>query len=201
MHENSRLLFNAYARQRFADGQRVLEIGPDGFPSTYRKEVGDLTNLTWDTLDIFPSDQLTYPASDPYHFPIENDSYDVVLAGQVIEHVPKIWVWIQEVQRVCKPGGTVVIINPVSWDYHEAPVDCWRIYPEGMRALMEDTELEIEECTFRSLEEPGRKRYLPGRAYSHQDPKIRDWGRRLARFGLPIECAFDTITVARRRSI
>lgn len=200
LHENSRLLFNAHGRRHFAAGQRVLEIGPDGFPSTYRKEVGDLRDLVWDTLDIFPSAQLTYSDSDPYHFPIEDGAYDVVLAAQVIEHVRKIWVWIREVQRVCRPGGTVVIINPVSWPYHPAPVDCWRIYPDGMRALLEDTELEIDECTFGTLEEPGRKRYVPGRAFAHQDPRVRTWARRVARLGLPIECAFDTVTVAKRRS-
>jgi len=31
----------------------------------------------------------------------------------------------------------------VSWPYHEAPVDCWRAYPEGIKALFEDSGFSI----------------------------------------------------------
>jgi SAM-dependent methyltransferase len=216
MHENSRLIFNAYARQHFGPGQRVLEIGPDGFPSTYQKQVGDLPNLVWDTLDLIPSDKLTYPNSDPYHFPVADKFYDVVLAGQVIEHVPKVWIWVHELERVCRPGGTVVIIGPVSWPYHEAPVDCWRIYPEGMRALLEDTDLQIEKCTFRSFGTlDGSGGMQPARIFASPP----GWAVRLIRLSLPTsvrqwayhkvgrmqrlaatEHVFDTITIAKRRS-
>ena len=56
----------------------------------------------------------------------------------------------------------MIIINPVSWPFHEVPVDCWRIYPDGMKALLEDTSLRVVASRFESLEAPGRKRYLPG---------------------------------------
>jgi hypothetical protein len=36
-------------------------------------------------------------------------------------------------------AGMSSSVNPVSWVFHEAPVDCWRIYPEGMKALLEHT--------------------------------------------------------------
>lgn len=68
-------------------------------------------------------------------FPVPSDSYDILLSGRVIEHVRKIWRWFPEVARMCKPGGLVMTMNPVSWHYHEAPVDCWRPYPGGMKAL------------------------------------------------------------------
>lgn len=51
MHLNSQLIFRRFAAPLFKDGQRVLEIGPDSNPSTYRSEVGIWTctgrRLTW----------------------------------------------------------------------------------------------------------------------------------------------------------
>ena len=129
---------------------RVLEVGPDGFPSTYQKLVAD-PSIRWDTIDIYDSDKLTYRAASEYSFPIADGMYDIVLSGQVIEHVKKIWRWMNELARVCKPGGLVITINPVSWPFHEYPVDCWRIFPDGMRALYEDAGLTTRLAVFENL--------------------------------------------------
>lgn len=152
MHLNSQLIFKKYALTSFREGIRVLEIGPDKpAPSTYRELTG-VRNMTWETLDIYEHPDIDHFADSHYEFPLDDGAYDVVVSGQVIEHVKKIWVWIEELARVCKPGGHVITINPISWPYHEAPVDCWRIYPEGMRAIYESAGLEIVLSKEESLE-------------------------------------------------
>ena len=98
------------------------------------------------------SNKLTYTAKSEYEFPIADESFDIVVSGQVIEHVRKIWVWIKEVARVCRTGGYVITINPVNWEFHEAPIDCWRMYPEGMKALYDEAGLQMEIATFEALE-------------------------------------------------
>jgi hypothetical protein len=67
MHENSILLFKKYALPLLGHGMKVLEIGPDTFPSSYRKLV-TAAAMAWETLDIYDSPQLTYPKSDVYRF-------------------------------------------------------------------------------------------------------------------------------------
>ena len=190
MHLNSQLLFQKYAPGCFQDYQRVLEIGPDGFPSTYRRLLANPT-LDWQTLDITGDPQLTFHARDEYTFPMPGGLFDVVLSGQVIEHVRKTWVWIQEVARVCKPGGYVITVNPVSWGYHEAPIDCWRIYPEGMRTLYDEAGLEVQHCAAESLE-----------PWSHRLPKYLRLFRKVVTGGeLPasgLPPAIDTITIGRK---
>ena len=164
MHANSKLLFARYARPYFKPNLRVLEIGPDGGPSTYQAMVAD-NSVIWDTIDITNHPSLTYCShTSEYSFPIPDGSYDIVLSGQVMEHVRKIRGWMQEISRVTKPGGLVITINPLSWPYHEFPVDCWRVYPEGMRALYDDSSLEVLTSVCESLEEPGRGRRIPGRS-------------------------------------
>ncbi len=201
MHRNSKLLFERYALSFFTPRTRVLEIGPDAQPSSYRTLV-QTQPASWDTLDLDERTDipLTFRATSEYSFPIPKDSYDVVVSGQVIEHVRKIWRWMPEVARVCRPGGVVVTINPLSWSYHPAPVDCWRIYPEGMCALCEDAGLEVLFSRFESAELEGLKKLLPrslNRASFFERLSGLVWLlHRVLR--VPLQGAVDTITVARK---
>jgi SAM-dependent methyltransferase len=197
MHTNSRLLFEKYALPLLKPGMKVLEIGPDSFPSTYQRLTAGLS-LEWHTLDIYDSPNLTYPNSSPYSFAIPDESYDVVLSGQVIEHVKKPWRWMPELARITKAGGLIMTINPVSWIYHEAPVDCWRIYPEGMKALYEEASLTVILSCWESLETPNFHRYLPGISRECQGRKRRIVYDILGRFGFPVERSYDTVTVGRK---
>lgn len=48
----------------------------------------------------------------------------------------------RELTRITKPNGYVITVNPVNWAYHANPVDCWRIFPEGAKALHEECGLK-----------------------------------------------------------
>lgn len=203
----------------FREGIKVLEIGPDDFPSSYKKCFQNI-KIEWDTIDLILRKELTYVANNEYQFPIEDNSYDIVFSAQVIEHVRKIWMWVKELSRICKIGGYVIIINPISHPFHKLPYDCWRIYPEGMKALYSEAGLNLIYSTFRSLEEEIlRKRGFRNIIYGKPCPPqallsffenikllIKDIKNfknylRLARvygkliFGYPISCSLDTITI------
>ena len=171
---------------------KALEIGPDKHPSTNRVAVGDNT-ITWETLDIFNSDNLTHVAKDEYKFPIPDEAFDIVLSAQVMEHVKKPWVWIREVARVCKRGGRVIMIAPASWAHHSFPVDCWRIYSEGMNALYEEAGLDVELCKTETLEITDYNRLIPGKTYKPGKGGFKLFLRKLMR--RKITCAFDTIAI------
>ena len=113
MHENSRLIFEKYARSYIKPGSRVLEIAPDGEPSTYQSST-PAADLTWESLEIvdsphnLPNRRFDHMSANAYSYPLESNSFDVVLSGNVIEHVRMTWKWMQELARVCKPGGHVI---------------------------------------------------------------------------------------------
>lgn len=213
MHLNSELLFQKYAPGYFTNGMKVLEIGPAGIPSVYKTIVNNST-ITWDTLDIYDSyEGLTYVSKNEYNYPVESESYDLIISAQVIEHVKKIWLWLNELQRIVRKDGVIILINPVSWPYHPNPVDCWRIFPEGMKALCEQYELKILLCEFESLEaldfQNTKTPTLPGQSYALSNLKkriyfIRIWNSILyffpliRKFRIPVEVAYDTITIAMR---
>jgi hypothetical protein len=197
MHLNSELLFLKYAKQYFLPKNRVIEIGPDKFPSTYQEIVKDAT-VNWDTLDLYQNDNLTYCVKEEYVYPITDNYYDIVLSAQVLEHIRKIWVWIKELARICNKGGYVIIINPVSWIFHEAPIDCWRAYPEGMKALYGEAGLEVVLSVWESLEIPNYRRYIPGISLQNRGWKNRVISMILGKFGWPVERSYDTITIGRK---
>jgi SAM-dependent methyltransferase len=197
MHENSELLLRKYAAEHMPKQGKLLEIGPNGFPSTYQAAYASPT-LEWHTLDLYKHPKLTYTADAENQFPIPDNTYDVVLSGQVIEHVRRPWVWMKELSRVCKVGGLVITVNPVSWPYHEAPLDCWRIFPDGMQAIYEDASLDLVLSKWESLEDRQYRRHVPGRSAEYQPRRLRFMYQLLGRFGLPVECAYDTITIGRK---
>jgi hypothetical protein len=222
MHLNSELLFREYLLPHFKDNFKVLEIGPSGIPSTYQKIVNN-SLIEWNTIDFGNStfigtsvESLTYKLITPYNFPIEDELYDIVLSGQVIEHVEKPWIWLKELKRITKTKGYIFTINPVSWPYHEAPIDCWRIFPSGMLGLAEDAGLSVELCLFKSLEkeqimirDPFSK-FIPGKSYNYSSKSkwislTFSWNkiiRHLPFFKnfliIPIEVAFDCVSILKK---
>lgn len=193
MHENSKLAFTRYAKQFFQIEDRVLEIGPDSDPSTYEAIVSKSTRVRWETVGLEkPAKKIV---TSPYSYQYDSESFDVILSGQVLEHIRKPWLWIEECARLLKPGGHLITIVPVSWPYHEAPVDCWRIYPEGMKALHEHANLKTSFTWFGTLEDrKGRTNILPGRSEEYQ-PWL--WVEKLTNLEC-VEVAFDTVSIAQK---
>jgi SAM-dependent methyltransferase len=201
MHRNTKLLFQKFARPYFSPGLKVLEIGPNRTPSELEGIVA-LATEPWHSLDIARScdrkydRNLTYSTDSPYQFPIPDGYYDVVVSSNVIEHVGKIWRWLPEVARIVRPGGRVITISPISWEFHEDPVDCWRIYPDGMRALCEDAGLNVELCEWDALGIENLRK-IGGRVQLWQKLSgilnLLHW-----KLGFPWEAAFDLITICQK---
>lgn len=204
MHGNTILLFRKYALPYFQPHVKVLEVGPDGPPSTLKQTVAD-NSICWESVDLRDApgaSMVTSTASTEYSYPIESSTADIVIAANVMEHVRKPWIWIGELARICKTGGYVITINPVSWPYHEHPVDCWRAYPEGMKAVYEDSRLEVVFSRCESLEDAHLRKHIPGRSlkaiYENEGWKTRAFTKVMEVFGLPVERPYDTLTIGRK---
>src|SRR5205085_2881574 len=59
---------------------------------------------------------------------------DIVLSGQVFEHVPFFWASLLEIARVMKPEAYFFLTVPSCGHLHST-YDCWRVYPYGLRAM------------------------------------------------------------------
>jgi hypothetical protein len=99
---------------------------------------------TYTGLDMAAGPNVDTVVNAPYDWSnVPSASFDVVVSLNTVEHVPQPWKWIKEVARICKPGGLVFLCVPNTIPYHAFPVDCWRLWPDGMRGLMEEGGLEV----------------------------------------------------------
>ncbi len=77
-------------------------------------------------------------------FPFENNSFDSVIATQVLEHVFNPDQFLKEVARVTMPGGALLLTVPFVWDEHEKPHDYARYSSFGLAHLLRKSGFKIE---------------------------------------------------------
>jgi ubiquinone/menaquinone biosynthesis C-methylase UbiE len=79
-----------------------------------------------------------FPEVDAHNLPYSDDSFDAVFCNQVLEHVSKPWVCVDEFHRVLKSGGILILSSPFIYQEHNHPVDNWRFTPSGLGVLCEN---------------------------------------------------------------
>ena len=67
---------------------------------------------------------------------LDDETVGTVLCFETLEHVERPWVAMQEVYRVLKPGGMVVVSAPMNLLIHAFPSDYWRFTTQGIRTLL-----------------------------------------------------------------
>lgn len=91
---------------------------------------------------------LDYPAFDLCAPLSGDDTYDVVICEQVLEHVLDPVAAAANLRGLCVPGGHVVVSTPFLVRVHELPAygmpDLWRFTPRGLRVLLEGAGLVVD---------------------------------------------------------
>jgi len=115
-------------------GRRAIEIG--GSEGTL---VRILTGLGAQ-VEVSPN----YPQVDAENLPYANESYDVVVLDQVVEHLEHPWRAVQEMRRVLRPKGICVCTSVFIFPLHigtdsagNTYGDYYRFSPFGFKALFE----------------------------------------------------------------
>jgi SAM-dependent methyltransferase len=123
----------------------ILDLGCQDINGTY-KALFSSTTWKYIGIDTSKGKNVDIVISDPYSWKnIPSNYADVIISGQAFEHIEYIWLTMEEVFRVLKPGGLCCIIAPSSGIEHKYPTDCWRIYPDGFKALAKYSGLEVIE--------------------------------------------------------
>lgn len=126
---------------------RVLDVGSlavnGGIEGSYRPL---FKGFEYIGVDLSPGVNVDAVMEHPYKIPFDDDSFDIVISGQALEHVEFFWDLVKEMARVLKPGGLICLIAPSAGKVHRYPVDCWRFYEDGMKALAKYVNVNVVEC-------------------------------------------------------
>lgn len=135
-----------YLADRRAEPLDILDLGSTDIHGCYRPL---FENASWKYtgVDLGPGPNVDIVLKDAYNWrEVKTNSMDLLISGQVLEHVEYFWITLLEISRVLRPGGIACLIAPSSGPEHRYPVDCWRFYPDGLRALARFARLECLEA-------------------------------------------------------
>lgn len=150
MHQSSYSIvsrFRDLVEKHFPQGPiRLLDVGSYGVNGTYKEIFADSAKFLYTGLDVNPGPNVDYVPTDPYAWPeLKDETFDVIISGQAFEHIEFPWLVIEEMKRTLKINGLICIVAPSRGPEHKYPVDCWRYYPDGFRALAKWAGLEVLE--------------------------------------------------------
>src|SRR5262249_38379962 len=89
-------------------------------------------------LDVRPGPGVDLVA-DVERLPFADGAVGTVLALNTFEHVRRFWVALDEVRRVLRPDGALLLSVPFYFPVPPYPSDSWRFSPEALAARLEDS--------------------------------------------------------------
>jgi len=118
-------------------------------------------NDGWETIGVEPSDRAKNIARQKgISFveeisTLENHSLDVITMWHVLEHVPDLDHQIQELKRLLKPTGTLIIAVPnfksfdanhyqTFWAAYDVPIHFWHFSKKSIQLLFERVDMKLE---------------------------------------------------------
>jgi SAM-dependent methyltransferase len=125
---------------RHATPDRTLDIGAQNGPYA-----AHFPNRV--ALDIQPAAGV-HVIGDAQALGFPDDTFEAILCTEVLEHLPEPQRAIDEMWRVLRPGGTLLLTTRFLFPIHDAPHDYFRFTKYGLRHLLRRFEiLDLEEET------------------------------------------------------
>jgi len=157
---------------------RVLDFGCGGSP--YRPLFGE---CTYHRADLIGTPQIDFEYGHDSRLPEGVTRYDCVLSTQVLEHVEDPLSYLQECNRVLRPGGHLLLTTHGVFEDHACPYDFWRWTAFGLQRLVKDAGFELNELK-KLTTGPRATLYLTQRELHRISFNKSGWYGRLMNFGV-----------------
>ena len=119
----------------------ILSIGSgddsDGEGRKYRDYFPGATSYT--TSEVVPMEGCDLVIDVRSMPEMTSSSYDCIYCSGVLEHVDEFRKGFDEITRILKPGGILLLGLPFRQAIHMAPQDFWRFTEYGIRYLLKDS--------------------------------------------------------------
>lgn len=103
--------------------------------------------------------------------PIPDESFGLVLNLESLEHISNPQKAIDEIHRVLRPNGLLILTTVMHFKIHRYPKDYWRFTPHGVELLL--SRFKILDCTLEGSEEWPIGIWVTAQKTSSQN----EWGR------------------------
>ena len=113
-------------RHSFEGLRRGYEVVAADLDAAVLKDVKAMGAAMVAENQVPPKGSLACVNASALELPFENESFDVVIASEVLEHIPTDRAALAEIQRVTRPAGTVVVTVPRWWPEQV----CWALSKE-----------------------------------------------------------------------
>jgi SAM-dependent methyltransferase len=114
---------------------KVLDVGSFDVNGCVREYFEDYTGV-----DMRPGPNVD-KVCNAECLPFEDNYFDHVLCLESLEHMACFWLCVDEMKRVLKPGGTLVLTAAGNgFQPHDFPSDYWRFLPAGLEELLKGME-------------------------------------------------------------
>jgi len=125
-----------------AQGLRVLDVGCGDKP------YGVYFAAAREYVGVDPANPAADVRATAEELPFADESFDVVLCIQVLEHIDAPGRAVRELHRVVRRGGRVLAATHGAYPYHPGPGDHWRWTHTGLERLFREngswTSVEVE---------------------------------------------------------
>ncbi|CAD0003743.1 MULTISPECIES: class I SAM-dependent methyltransferase [Flavobacterium] len=118
-------------------------------------------NDGWETFGVEPSERAKEIAKKKgisfveQISELENNFFDVITMWHVLEHVPNLELQIQELKRLLKPTGTLIVAVPnfksfdakhygEFWAAFDVPIHFWHFSKKAIKSLFEKVDMKLE---------------------------------------------------------
>jgi SAM-dependent methyltransferase len=134
------LLHALLQTQEYAKG-RLLDIGCGRKP--YRQLFSAAEHIGVDWPASLHGNAQVDVSNDATNLSFAQASFDTVLCTELLEHVAEPRLAVEEMTRVLKPGGYLILSVPFVHWIHEQPFDFYRYTVFGLRHLLEGAGLQV----------------------------------------------------------
>ena len=131
---NGEIFFSTYSKYFKETNVTVLDIGSQDVNGSLKKVCPK--EFKYVGLDFEDAKGVDIVIQDPYNFPFDDQSIDIVVSSSCFEHSEMFWLVFLEILRILKPNGIFYLNAPSDGHFHRYPVDCWRFYPDSGKALV-----------------------------------------------------------------
>ena len=131
---------------RYARGLLVdIGCGNTPFEDLFRGRVSRYVGMDYPSTAYLVGGSRAEVHATALHLPLADASVETLLLTEVLEHLREPGPVLDELFRVLKPGGALIVSAPMIYNVHGAPHDFFRFTPDGLRYVLERAGFQIAE--------------------------------------------------------